>query len=266
MNTQERIGRQAISRQIRTLLLVKRPSTRQQLASLLGLEPDLEMIAPSAAPLGAAELIAQSRPDLVLFEVTGEDSADLLELQAMDPESLPALIVLAPSSGSALAAFDAHAVDYLLTPLQPGLVQRALQRARECLELRDRRRVSTPRLHLLEDLEAVPHYLTRISVKQEDRVLFLKVEDIAWIEASDNYVILHVGRQRFILRERLSALEAALDPDQFFRINRSALINLSYLAELRAMFKGEHTVVLRDGSRLPLTREVHELEDLLKFA
>jgi two-component system LytT family response regulator len=266
MNTQEQIGRQAISRQIRTLILAQHSSTRQQLAALLGLEPDLEMIAPSDAPLGTAELIAQSRPDLVLLEVTGEGSADLLELQAMDPESLPALIVIAPTSGHAMAAFDAHAVDYLLTPLQPGLVQRALQRARECLELRDRRRVSTPRLHLLEDLEAVPHYLTRLSVKQEDRVLFLKVEDIAWIEASDNYVILHVGRQRFILRERLSALEAALDPDQFFRINRSALINLSYLTELRAMFKGEHTVVLRDGSRLPLTREVQELEDLLKFA
>ena len=266
MNTQERIGRHAISRQIRTLILAQCPSTRQQLASLLGSESDLELIEPSAVPLGTADLIAQSRPELVLFEVTGEGSADLLELQAMDPESLPALIVMASSSGHAMAAFDAHAVDYVLTPLQPGPVKRALQRARECLELRDRRRVSTPRMHLLEDIESVPHYLTRISVKQEDRVLFLKVEDIAWIEALDNYVILHVGRQRFTLRERLSALEAALDPDQFFRINRSALINLSYLAELRAMFKGEHTVVLRDGSRLPLTREVHELEDLLKFA
>ncbi len=266
MKTQERTNRHTMSRRIRTLILADGASSQQQLATLLDGEPDIELVDHFDEPLGAAEAIMRTHPDLVLFEATREDSTDLEEWGSLDVEFVPALIVIAPSARHALAAFEVRALDYLLMPVQPGRLKRSLQRAVEYLELRDRHRISLPQRHLLEDLESVPHYLTRISVKQDDRVLFLKVDEIVWIEAADNYVVLHAGRQRFTLRERLSALESALDPDQFFRVNRSALINLKFLAELRPMFKGEHVVVLQDGSRLSLTRDLQELEERLKFA
>ena len=120
-------------------------------------------------------------------------------------------------------------------------------------------------MRLLEDIESIPQYLTRVKVKSADRIMFLPVDQISWMEAADNYVVLHVGKQTHILREKIGVLEAALDPERFFRISRSALVNISHISELRAMFKGEHVVILHDGSRLPMTRGVQELEELVAF-
>jgi two-component system LytT family response regulator len=121
-------------------------------------------------------------------------------------------------------------------------------------------------IRLLHDLDSAPQYLTRVKVKASDRILFLKVEQIDWIEAADNYVVLHSGKQTHMLREKLSALENALDPERFFRISRSTLVNVHRISELRSMFKGEHMVILADGSRLPMTRGISELEELVAFS
>ena len=125
--------------------------------------------------------------------------------------------------------------------------------------------VSQRQMRLLEDIESSPQYLTRVKVKSADRIVFLPVDQIHWVEAADNYVILHAGRQTHILREKISALEAALDPERFFRISRSRLVNIAHISELRATFKGEHIVVLNDGSRLQMTRGIEELERLVAF-
>lgn len=249
---------------IRTLILEDEPQSRTALAALLGRERDIELLAPARA--GGFQHIARLRPDLLFLDVSAGGEGALKLLEPLRQDGMPHLIVVAPTARYALAAFDARALDYLLKPLQPGRLQRSLQRVREHLRLRLGSRLSPARLRLLEDLESTPQYLTRVTVKQQDRVFFLPVGQIDWVEAQDNYVVLHVGRQRHFLRQTLGALEAALNPEQFCRISRSALVNLARLAELRPLFKGEYVAVLRDGSRLPITRSVEELEMLLKFS
>ena len=111
------------------------------------------------------------------------------------------------------------------------------------------------RLHsLLEDLQAEPRQAARLAVKSEGRIIFLKLSEIDWVEAADNYVKLHVGNEVHLLRETMTALETKLPADHFLRISRSAMVNIEHIKELHPLFHGEYVVVLRGGSRLTLTR------------
>src|SRR5438874_6692543 len=143
-------------------------------------------------------------------------------------------------------------MDHDFNHVRDERVKRALQRERHSLESGNSGRERHP---LVGD-EPAPQYLTRVKIKSADRILFLKVEQIDWVEAADNYVIFHAGQQNYIVREKLSALEALLNPEHFFRIGRSTLVNVARISELRTMFKGEHVVVLNDGARLPMTRGI----------
>jgi two-component system LytT family response regulator len=104
----------------------------------------------------------------------------------------------------------------------------------------------------------------RLAIKTGGRVVFLKTADIDWIEAADNYVTLHVGPDTHMLRETMNALEARLNSKQFIRISRSTIVNLERIKELQPMFHGDYTVILRNGTRLNLSRSHREkLQHLL---
>jgi len=250
---------------IRTLILEDDIPARERIRSLLAEEQDVEVIAESAGEESAVDRIIRDTVDLVFLDagLCGQHGFEVL--RAMDPPRATAVIVVAADAEYTLAAFEAHALDYLLRPVEEGRFKRSLQRARDFLEARTDSKISQQRMRLLQDIESAPQYLTRLKVKSADRIMFLRVEQIDWLEASDNYVILHVGKQTHIVREKLGALEAALDPERFFRISRSALVNIAHISELRATFRGEHVVVLREGSRLPMTRGIDELEELVAF-
>jgi two-component system LytT family response regulator len=93
----------------------------------------------------------------------------------------------------------------------------------------------------------------RIAVRESGRVILLKVDDVDWIEAADNYVCLHRGTETHVLRETMNAVEARL-PSQFVRIHRSAIVNIDRIKELQPWFRGDYQVILRDGTKLTLTK------------
>lgn len=251
---------------IRTVIVEEAAAARAELAALLADEADVELIEPTPpAPADLARLGAL-QPDLVFLNVEGQNADAPSLLGALHQADVPAVVVVARTARHALAAFDAGALDYLLKPFQPGRLRRSLERVRQHLQARVLSRLSPAHLRLLEDLETGPQYWTRIPVRDRDRVLFVPVDALVWAEAAENYVILHTVRQNHIVRQTLNALEAALNPEHFCRISRSALIHLAHLAELRPLFKGRYLAVLRDGTRLPVTRSVEELERLLKYS
>jgi two-component system, LytTR family, response regulator len=106
--------------------------------------------------------------------------------------------------------------------------------------------------------DAPPRYLTRLMVKTAGRVIFIRAEEIDWVEAYDNYLRLHVGGKAHLLRQTMNELEAPLNPEQFTRIHRSTIVNLDRVKELRPHFNGEHLVILRDGTELKLSRSRRE--------
>ena len=118
---------------------------------------------------------------------------------------------------------------------------------------------------LLADVRPEPKlkHPERLAIKSTGRVVFVKVDDIDWVEAADNYVSLHVGSEEHLHRETMSALEAQLPPAKFIRISRSTIVNVDRIKELQPLFHGEYAVILQNGARLTLSRSYRDRLDQL---
>ncbi len=239
---------------LRCLIVDDEPLARERLRDLLADECDVEIAAECPDGRKAVAAILKLEPDLVFLDVQmpGLDGFGVLE--ALAPESIPAVIFVTAYDQYALRAFDAQALDYLLKPFDRERFQRALGRARD--QLRKRRSGSLePRLlALLEQLAQRKPYLERLVIKASGRVYFLRTEEVDWIEAEGNYVRLCAHKEVHLLRETMNHLESRLDPQRFLRIHRSTIVNIERIKELHPWFKGEHIVILRDGTRLTLGR------------
>lgn len=255
-----------LSMKIRTLIISEEAAACTALAAHLASEPEVEVIAQThPAALDSARWPAW-QPDLVFLDV-GSETADVsARLTELHRAGVPAVVVLARTARHALAAFDAAALDYLLKPVQPGRLSRSLQRVREHLLARQLGGSRAPGQRPVPEWAPGPLYWSRIPVRDRERVVFVPVDTLLWVEAAENYVILHTTQGNHIIRQTLSTLEAALNPEQFCRLNRSALINLGHLVELRPLFRGRFVAVLRDGTRVTVTRPLPELEQMLKFS
>ena len=254
-----------------TLIVDDEPLARERIRTLLATEPDIEIIGECADGRSALAALRERLPDILFIDVQMPELTGLAVLREL--EKKPAAVVFVTAFDEhAVNAFEVHALDYLLKPFKPARLRAALVRAREQLAKKSSTDDATARLlALLESRQApasdaAPTHITRFSVRDRDRTRFVKVTDIDWIEASGNYVVMHTGKENFVLRETLAAVEAQVSPKEFFRLNRSALARLDRISEVEPTFNDEHVVVLTTGVRIPLTRGVRELQERLKFA
>ena len=116
---------------------------------------------------------------------------------------------------------------------------------------------------LLSELRSHRRRTARVVVKTGGKVVFLKAEDIEWVEAAGNYVKLHVNGESFLYRESMKNMESRLDGELFVRIHRSAIINVDRIKELQPWFHGEYVVILNDGTRLMASRVFSDRLDRL---
>lgn len=239
---------------LRCLIVDDEPLARDRLRGLLRDERDVEIAAECADGRKAVAAILKLEPDLVFLDVQmpGLDGFGVLE--ALPPESIPAVIFVTAYDQYALRAFDAQALDYLLKPFDRERFRRALGRARDHLLKRQDGTLEPRLLALLEHLAERKPFLERLVIKSAGRVYFLRTEEVDWIEAGGNYVRLHTGKDSHLLRETMNHLETRLDPQRFLRIHRSTIVSIERIKELHPWFKGEHVVILRDGTRLTLGR------------
>jgi two-component system LytT family response regulator len=206
----------------------------------------------------ALDAIRHLAPDLVLLDVQMPELNGFEVLQQLPQDRLPAVIFVTAYDSFAVRAFDIHALDYLVKPFDDSRFVAAMGRAKAAIrgsELADLHR------RLAEMLQRIPpgvgdteRYLTRIVIRNAGRTLFVRTGDIDWIEAADYCVKLHVQGKVHVLRESMAALTDRLDPASFFRVHRSAIVNLERILELQPMFKGDHVILLRDGTKLKLSK------------
>ncbi len=241
------------------------PLGRERVCSLLASQPDVEVLAACASGPEALVAIRRRPPDVLFLDVQMPEM-DGFELLRQLAAPLPVVIFVTAFDEHAVSAFEVHALDYLLKPFQPARFRQALARARAQLVARDQEGPTRRLLALLEARSVEPTFLSRIMVRDRDRTRFVKVTDIDWIEASSNYVVIHAGKNNFMLRETLAVIEVQLSPREFFRLNRSALVRLDRVLEIEPLFNDEHVVILAHNVRLPLTRSVRELQDRLRHA
>lgn len=225
---------------------------------LLSGDPEIEIIEECADGPQAVESIKRSQPDLVYLDVQMPGMDGFAVLQAIAHVWMPVVIFVTAYDRYAVQAFEVHALDYLLKSFDRERFQAALRRAKDQIR-QSREGLFSERLtSLLKDLESREKRLTRLIVRSAGRLSFVRVEEIDWLEAADNYVRIHVGRESHLIRETLQSLEARLDPAKFLRIHRSTVVNFDRIKEMQPLFHGDYLVRLQDGTELTLTRNCKE--------
>jgi two-component system LytT family response regulator len=240
---------------LRILIVDDESVARRRIRRLLAAEPDVAVIGECGDGASAIATIGAERPNLVFLDVQMPERDGFEVLQALPTPELPAILFVTAYDRYALRAFDVHAIDFLLKPFTRERFRIALARARERLERRDR---DAGLAALAASLRERPRYLSRVPVRTAGRIVLVDLTTVDWLEAADNYVLLHVRSGEYLLRETLAALEAQLDPDRFARIHRSAIVQIDRIVELHPATHGDFDVLLRDGTRLTLSRTWRE--------
>jgi two-component system LytT family response regulator len=242
---------------VRVLVADDEPLARERLRTLLAAEDWLEIVAECPNGTETIAAIETIQPDLVFLDVQMPGASGFEVIEAIGAARMPPVVFVTAFDRYALRAFDVHALDYLLKPFDRERFQVALERARQQLERKPDGEFERRLIALVEDLKPTQR-LERFVVRSGGRVFFVRADEIDWIEAAGNYVKLHVGGEAHLFRETMAALETRLDPDTFFRIHRSHIVNIERVKELQPWFNGEYVVFLRSGARLTLSRGYRE--------
>ena len=233
----------------RILIVDDEPLSRTRLRRMLVLDPECELVAECVNGAEAVAAHRDLRPDIIFLDVhmPGMDGFDVMRAIA----GSDSLVILASAHGEhAVRAFESAVFDYLLKPFGRRRFNESLQRAKARI-LSNRSADVLPQPPQVQNPE-------RIAVRNNGAVIFVRLEEIDWFGAADNYVILHRGRETHMIRATMADLESKLDPARFLRVHRSAIVNLDRIRELRPWFRGDYLIVLRDGTELTLTKNHRE--------
>lgn len=228
--------------------------------------PPMEVVAQAGSGVTGGETIREHRPDVALVDIAMPRMSGMEMVEALEPEATPPALVFVTAYGEhALRAFGVRALDYLVKPVPDARLREALHRAV----------VRVAEVHALRASLAAPQplpartpqapYLTRIEIPDRGVRTWVPVDEIEWIQGETYYVRIHAAGRGKLLRERMGALEEALDPAVFFRAHRSALVRIGAVREIRAESPYSCSVLLASGARAPLARDRRaRLEELLR--
>ena len=248
---------------IRALVVDDEPVARSHLRALLEDRGDMQVVDECGDGLTAVERIRTLLPDLVLLDVQMPELDGLGVVRAVGPDRMPPVVFVTAHDQHAVDAFEVHALDYVLKPVHRARFNGAIDRAVNLIRSGSASSRSRPLAEVLDRLSTPG--AERIAVKSGDRVLYLRVADIDWIEAADDLVKLHVGKTVHDHRATMAQIEQRLPASRFIRIHRSTIVNIERIREFQPWFQGDWILVLADGTRLQsgksYRRRIRELMD-----
>ena len=239
---------------IRILIVDDEPLARLFIRRMLEQEDGVEVVGECGNGREAVAWVREHAPDLVFLDVQMPEMDGFTALETLGVEHLPLVVFTTAYEQYAIRAFETHAIDYLLKPFDQVRFAKSMSHARERLRERQSEGERLQVAALLDHVKNRPAHLDRLLVRAGARIIFLKVEAVEWIEADDKYVHLHAGPVSHMVRQTLGAMEEQLDPNKFLRIHRSAIVNVERIKELHPLFGGEYSVIMEDGTELPLSR------------
>lgn len=232
---------------LRVLVVDDERLGRKRALDLLARVPDTVVVVEAVASGQAAvETIREGATDVVFLDVQMPDRSGLDVVEEVGPAAMPVTVFVTAYDRHALKAFELAALDYLLKPYEDERFFAALDRARAQVQLRRGGEASAG--------AAAPSYLERIAVELRGQRRFVPVARVDYVTADGPYAELHAGGKTFVIRERMQTLEAQLDPARFFRIHRSAIVQLDRVEALLIGTGGDYAVRLRDGTPLRVAR------------
>jgi two-component system LytT family response regulator len=248
---------------IRALIVDDEPIARRGLRQRLRGETDVEVIGECGDGASAIGAITELAPDLVFLDIQMPEVGGFDVVEAIGVARMPAVVFVTAYDEHALRAFDVHAVDYVLKPIDRNRFRTAVERARRRLEQApgqlDRRIAAA----LGELGRPAPDYAKRLAIRGDGRVMLVEVDEVDRLEAAGNYVEVHSGARHQLVRETMASLEARLDPARFVRVSRSSIVNAARVRELQPLFNGDFAVVLRDGTKVAGSRRYRAAFDRL---
>ena len=250
---------------MRVLIVDDEPLARSALQQILAARPDVEHFDSAGDAIEAQERLAKDSYDVMLLDISMPELSglELLSRLQKDHRPLPSVVLVTAYAQHAVAAFEKHAVDYVLKPF-------STQRVNQALEFACRRTASERAARLVE---LMPHLRTaaqqnvpKIGIKSNGRILFVDPHDVMAVEAEGNYVLLQQQTGSYLLRESISTIAEKLRPHGFVRVHRSVLVNAAFVQEIRPCATGEYELRLKSGKEYTVTRTYKKnLRSLAEF-
>ena len=238
-----------------SLFIVASPLLSDQLSEILASTHGVHLRGHAETLTRAARVLGTEPPDVIFLDERVAVSAGNGFTPGAGKETDVVLIVDSPAD--ALLAYKLRAIDCLQTPVDREAVIRTVGRVLEHVRLRRAGRLGEKLVELLQAVPDPPHCL-RIPVRSGGRISFLRTEEIDWLEAQGDYVCLHSGTRKHLVRNKISSLEVQLGTASFVRIHRSIIVNIDRIRELQPLTYGDYAVVLADATRLTLSRSYRQ--------
>lgn len=217
---------------------------------------DMRVVAEASDGPGAVEAIRNHAPDLVFLDVQMPGLTGLEVISEVGVARMPPVVFVTAFNEYAVKAFETSAIDYLVKPFSDDRFEAALQRARNQVQQLKRADLEGRLRQLLNETRtaSAAGNSLRFMVKERNSIRFVEASDIDWVEAAGDYVILHCGDEKSMIRETMAGMEKKLPSDRFVRIHRSSIVCIPSVREIKPYFHGDYIVYLKDGRELKLSR------------
>ena len=247
---------------MRVLIADDEAVARKGLRTLLAAEPDVSIVGEAATGDETETLLRETGADVLILDIQMPLKSGLDVVAGIEPAALPLVIFVTAHDEHAIRAFELHALDYLVKPYREDRFREAIGRARA---LMSRRHLGAFRQKVAAWVSSQPAYPSRIRVEEKDRIRFVPVREVQWIEAQDYCVLLHLAGERILRRGTLKQFLRGLDPAQFVRVHRSAAVNVRHVRELAIAGAGGLTARMSSGAEVGVAKAFRsELEERLR--
>jgi two-component system LytT family response regulator len=236
---------------IRTLVVDDEPLARQRVVGLLKSHPEIDVVGECRNGKEAIETINAKQPDLIFLDIEMPDVDGFEVVSGIDLSYKPFIIFATAYNQYALRAFDVHAIDYLLKPFDDDRFEKALAIAKEQIAHKKSSKFNERLLQLVNEYSVQDDaYLKQFKIKFRGREKFIRTENIFYVEAEGNYLMLHHEDGRDLFRATMNAIEKELNPSRFIRIHRSYIVHSIYIQSINYLSNNEFKVMMKNGVEL----------------
>jgi two-component system, LytTR family, response regulator len=243
---------------LRTLIADDEPLARKRLRQLLSADQEIEIVAECRNGSEVVSALQSKQVDIVFLDIQMPGNTGFEVIEKVGPRNMPTTVFVTAHNVYAVEAFDVHALDYLIKPISEERLAIALERVKGQFAAKSALTVHAQFESFLQSVRPggseVRTYPRRLLVPNGAEGFFLAVSDIEWIEAADDYACIHSGGKTYTLRDTIKQLITTLDPAQFVRIHRSAIVNVDFASKVLRDGRTESWLVLSSGQRLKMSK------------